>query len=298
MYLNEKPAPGTPLDPDDPLNRGCCGAWLLNDRTQKAWDASPYRNHGALANFAADPYVGGHHGGVALKFDGSNDYVDTGSRIGPQNGYSCVAWINPANVTGFKSIFVAYNDTEDASRKMYTQFFVNGAGFNGRIHDTYSGGYRYIGRSVASGLSANVPACVGMSWDGGTTAASIKLYLSGARVDTTNDNGGTFTKASTDVVPFWIGAQYFRGPNSVMNGAIDGVRRYERPLAASEFQRLCADPWAGFAEDEDGAALRAAAVPRADDDDGELAALIAAGAIIARRPMNPMICSPGFMMNR
>ena len=62
-----------------PLTRGLVGCWLLNDTGGlRAWDSSPYANHGLLTGFA-DPVKRPFNG---LQFDGTDDYVSV-PNVGP-----------------------------------------------------------------------------------------------------------------------------------------------------------------------------------------------------------------------
>lgn len=220
------------------LTNGLIGYWTFDGGDISSTTATDRGSGGNNGTLTGGVSTSQGKIGQALSFDGVNDYVDTGSRVGPASGYTSCVWAKPSSVSGAKALISAYKDN-DGDKKVHNQFFIYDDGFHGRIFDTYSGEFRYIGRSVASGISANVWTHLCMTWDGGTTASAIKLYQNGTQVDTTNDNGGTFTAVSTDSVHFWIGAQeYLGGPNGLMTGALDEVRVYSRALAATEIQSL------------------------------------------------------------
>ena len=64
------------LNMSHPLTRGLVGCWLLNDTGGlRAWDSSPYGNHGLLTNFASPPKRPFN----GLLFDGVNDVVNLGN---------------------------------------------------------------------------------------------------------------------------------------------------------------------------------------------------------------------------
>ena len=67
-------------------------------------------------------------------------------------------------------------------------------------------------------------------YNGGTTNASIKLYVNGVQSDTTDSSAGTFVAPVNGNQPIRIGT---RGTSPVdgMNGRIDEVRIYNRALS-------------------------------------------------------------------
>ena len=69
------------------------------------FDSSLYRNHGTLTSM--DPptdWVDGHHG-MALDFDGSNDYVNLGTRLGNWSEFTISLFFKPAQTGIFHDLF-------------------------------------------------------------------------------------------------------------------------------------------------------------------------------------------------
>lgn len=101
MYF-QKPPLGTPLDWENPLNKGLIMHLAMNEgHGDVVQDLSMNGNHGTLNNFAFPPTVasGWNPGrtGVGLKFDGINNYVDCGTDInfGVGQSFTISMWVQP-----------------------------------------------------------------------------------------------------------------------------------------------------------------------------------------------------------
>jgi hypothetical protein len=100
----------------------------------------------------------------------------------------------------------------------------------------------WIGRSVSGVVTALAWQHVAFTWDGGTTAAAIKIYRNGRQVDTTDGNQGSFTAAGTGAQTFWIGRQ---GSGQPYGGLFGDVSTYSRGLSAAEVAALYQESLAG-----------------------------------------------------
>src|SRR4051794_33812532 len=95
--------PARPVNPDHPLNRERRAWWIVvpgTDGGRQIFDLMGF-NHGTLTNMTT---AGSGWGGTArrggygnLLFDGSNDYVALGSRVGPTGGLTVAAWVRPSS---------------------------------------------------------------------------------------------------------------------------------------------------------------------------------------------------------
>lgn len=92
MTWYQKPPLGTPLDWENPLNKGTVMALAMNEGNgDKVQDLSLNGNHGTLNNFAFPPTAasGWNPGqtGIGLNLDGGNDHVNYGnSKVFDFNG--------------------------------------------------------------------------------------------------------------------------------------------------------------------------------------------------------------------
>jgi len=126
------------------------------------------------------------------------------------------AWVKPSN-TAQVSMFVSKKPgvSDEA-----VQFFMVNADLFGRAFDTGSG--NFIGRSAPSVLTTAFQ-LIALAYDGGTTAAAIKLYRNGSQVDTTDSNGGSFSSFNDDATYASEIASQNSGGN-ILTGVEDEVR--------------------------------------------------------------------------
>lgn len=87
MNVINKPLPGIQLNCSHPLAKGLVGCWLFNEGSGiRAYDLSPYKNHGTLKNF--NDVTSKDRSSQGLKFDGLDDYIDceNGTSLTPISG--------------------------------------------------------------------------------------------------------------------------------------------------------------------------------------------------------------------
>jgi len=206
--------------------------WKLDDSGMSADDSSGNGITGMLTN--GPTWTTGRIGG-ALSTDGTNDFVDCGSAVGPASAFSCALWARPYTVASGRQMYAQATFNVQA----YCQFFVNTDGVvHARIFD--GGVSTWIGRTTPTGtLAVATWSHLCFTWDGGTTNSAIKIHKNGVRVDSADDGSGTFTAANTNSITRRIGAQFYLGsPNAVWSGPIDDVRIYSRALSAADIHAL------------------------------------------------------------
>ena len=76
QVLTNKPLFGAQLDCSHPLTKRLVGCWLLNDNGYRAFDSSPYKNHGILNGFTSPTYSLGQRSSQGIKLNGTTTYVD------------------------------------------------------------------------------------------------------------------------------------------------------------------------------------------------------------------------------
>src|SRR3989344_5103673 len=91
-------------------NLGLVGHWTFDgaDVTDKVYDKSGQGNHGYFIGGATTTAKVKGKIGQALKFDGVDDYVSSGSSVNLNNGVTFSAWIKPSNYleSGFNMVTI------------------------------------------------------------------------------------------------------------------------------------------------------------------------------------------------
>lgn len=151
----------------------------------------------------------------------------------PQSAFSASGWVNAGSGAG--TPFAAYDGTANS----YFQTFTGSNGsWTARIIQTTD--TIYVARSApALSIPASTWAQFGLSWNGGTTDASVKTYNVGVQTDTANAGAGTFTAVNSANCASFIGAQKFGGSfNNPFPGLIADVAFWNVALTAAEFAAL------------------------------------------------------------
>jgi hypothetical protein len=176
----------------------------------------------------------------AMNFTGSGKYLSTAAQQWPQNGYSAFAWIKVVSQAQSGGIISQYSGGTSTPLGAYSEFFVgNNLSINASMHMVVDTSY------IAQGSSASVVpsgkwCLVGFTWDGGTTTASIRLYLNGALISSTPSSGGSFTGpyAGTNI-PTTIGNIIYNSVYSnQLTGSIDNALMFNRQLSSAEISDL------------------------------------------------------------
>ena len=207
------------------LSSGLIGYWPFDEGTGSvAYDQSGNGYNAALTNttWTSGPL------GSAASFNGANSHAVT-PNIPFGSAFSASVWVNPASTsqTGWAGIVQSESGSgfylgTDPTGAMYKFIVDSGAGTTGScafesvIEGCAQGG------TIASGWHL-----LTATYDGATAI----LYIDGVAI--AND---TFTTPTAVTIPLEIGASWSSGV--VWNGALYGVRLYNRALTASEVSSL------------------------------------------------------------
>lgn len=232
-----KPPMGSQIDFSHPLARGLVGCWLMNEGSgNKIYDLSSNGNDGTLKN---GPVWKPGRDGVALSFDGTDDYVDCGNRLvlSISQALTILAWVkingaqqNKGIITkyyagGGKRSYGIYTDENSLTRKVTFTYQRNAGTYT--ADDTVTS---------ASQLSDNIftqVACVFIP------STSATVFMNGVRdaQDVVDIQSGIAGSTAN----LWLGNS---GDNQRFSGLISSVSIYNRALSAAEIQDLYVNPYA------------------------------------------------------
>ena len=215
--------------------------WKLNDNAASATvlDATgvhngTYKDGGGNINTSTGSTANSRGVGTCLDFDGGDEYVEIADH----------ADFTPALTPFSISVWLYMHDASDFQIASKGVFNTDGEWyFNTETGDRVrlllfdeSEDDCYIGRRYTTALSQNIWLYIIATYNGGTTSASIKLYLNGAKVDNANDqnNQGNFVAISAEGHAVWIG----RVNVSYGNGLIDNVIFFNHELNIDEVKAL------------------------------------------------------------
>jgi hypothetical protein len=223
------------------LRQGLVGAWCpsLGATGLSLIDRSGRNNHGVLTNMGGQDNWRASGSGVALNFDGTNDFVAVANNktlrfgLGP---FAFSAWIraNPISQFGLISQIrmdddgitnvIAFSVGEDTKAATAGKKFGLGIFFNGTL------AYRWADASkdVITGDWQHVCAV----WDG----SDAKLYSSGNDVTGVSQTLGSVSSLAP-TGPLRLGANVATGGN-YFSGQIDDFRIYNRALTLAEIRLL------------------------------------------------------------
>ena len=244
------------------LRQGLVGCWVpsLGASGLSLIDRSGRNNHGALTNMAGQDNWRASGSGVALNFDGTDDFVSVpnsaafvpGSSpftwsvwvlVNPQTQFGPVAQMRMADngITDVIGISVGGNTFSGTTGQRFGLGLLFNGTSNGRFTDTASdvitGGWQHL--------------CA--AWNGSTTA----LYVDGVSVATTLTLNAGSISSCDPTGPLRIGANIASG-GSYFSGQIDDFRIYNRALTLAEIRLLASRRGIGLQPLPD----RAAGLPR------------------------------------
>ncbi len=229
------PRDGQPLYPE--LWRGCVGAWApcLGPTGLTLRDWSGFANHGTLTNMDAGSDWVSSTKCIALDFDGTNDFVDCGTRVtaAVSDVVSVSMWVRVRSRASLQYLFANVNVAGNSCNfGLIFGLTANKLGWtqSAASQDAVSSG------SITDGEWHHVCAT-----RGGTTGAwRIGLYIDGSGVVTTTTvNPGS----SADALA--IGrAGSFNGLYS--NVIVGDARLYNREIAHKEVLLLALNPSAAY----------------------------------------------------
>ncbi len=236
----KKPEIGLPPIKLHALSKGLVGEWLMRGEGA-AYDTSGFENDGALVNA---PVRAASLFGSGILLNGTNQSINCGAEkslkiTGP---FTISIWTKPTTISGVDALISMW-DTASSDRA-YRLLVIDGKIYLPIFDESVADSQ--LGRTAAAiTLSAGVWYHIVGTYDGGTTAASLKIYLDGIRVDDTDNNGGSsgnFVSIEQVAANFTIGSS---GDGTFpFDGNIDQVLVWNREFTADEVTKLYAEPFA------------------------------------------------------
>ncbi len=222
-----------------PNNLGLLGYWSMEDgHGSSVTDFSGSRNHGTTSGIANPPtsssgWTTSGKIGQALNFDGTNDYVDLGTKssLNLTTTLSISGWVNRSN-TGKYMIPLA---RRNSSNLQYQLTWVrNGEGtHNDKVRLDLG-----LGGSITSFNSTNAHTDTGWHHIAGTyDGANVKLYFDGALDGTTAETRSIDSYSIPNEIGFDNGVAD-PSLSAYSAGSIDDVRIYNRALSGTEILTL------------------------------------------------------------
>lgn len=171
------------------------------------------------------PLYSGINGNRALVFDGSNDSLQNTYLPSIASGYTICTVIKPYLLhTGM--IVSCYTASAQARFLFYIESTgrVTFAVYNGSTNSIQT-------TSNTSQYAANTSYVLTCTYDGGTAASGLKIFLNGTQIDFTDSTTGAYTVPGATTKTFEIGADT-AGANNKFNGYIPEVLVFESELSS------------------------------------------------------------------
>jgi hypothetical protein len=220
------PAP-TPLRAQAPIvgQPGIVAAYGFEEATGTTIADATGNGHTGTASGTAWSSTGRF--GNALAFNGVNSRVNIpdDSALQLTTGMTIEAWVNPATLTGWRSVVMK----ESATGLAYALYAHDGTRPAGYLN---TGLATDFGVNGTTALQVNTWTHLATTYDG----AAMKLYINGVLVGTRPTTGTILTTTS----PLRIGGDVPWG--EYFSGLIDEVRIYNRALTPTEIQTDMAAP--------------------------------------------------------
>ena len=169
---------------------------------------------------------------AGVDLNGDADYLSCTKYAGSSGGFTVSLWMNPDSTSGVYMLASQYDNTEGGA---YFQFFINSGNIHARIHQTRDS--VMIGRKDTGGVLSGWNHYA-FTWSGGTTNASIKIYVNGTQTDDADDGAGSFTASYTGTITFRIGAQLFNVIGVPFSGSMTDIAIWSTGLSASEIEQI------------------------------------------------------------
>jgi len=215
--------------PPPPPTHGLLAHYTLDDGSgTTASDSSGNGYTGTLIN--GPKWIAG----MAVEFDGENDYIDIGSIDVPGGAVTLAAWFKSDNLTNCASgqcrlISKSTSTSEDAH---YFMLSTTLEGESARLRFRLkTGGVTKTLIASSGDLAAGEWVHAAAVYDG----SQMRLYKDGQLVGSTSKSGTISTNSS---VPVWIGGNPDDATSMPWDGTIDDVRIYDEALTAAEIQSL------------------------------------------------------------
>ncbi len=216
--------------PPPPPTEGLLAYYSLDEGSggTVAWDSSGNGHHGTLVNGAQ------WFEGMAVEFDGQNDYIDLGGLDVPGGAITLAAWFKSDDLLNCSSgdCRLISKATSTSEGDHYFMLSTIREGGSTRLRFRLKTGGTTTTLIASSGdLEGDVWVHAAAVYNG----SYMRLYKDGDLVGTTTKSGSIATNSS---VPVWIGGNP-DGPTSMpWQGTIDEVRIYSQALTASEIRTL------------------------------------------------------------
>jgi hypothetical protein len=240
------------------LRQGLVGAWCpsLGASGLSLIDRSGRNNHGTLTNMAGQDNWRASGSGVALNFDGTNDYVSASAPI-VDNKVTLLAWAYFASVPTNYPMVLQWRQSGSANSVNTFAILHRPAG------DTYGGASGSRIMFVANGALVNttfptVP-LVAAKWNcycGVFDGTTQSLYVNGVVAGSSGVTSAVSVTSAIRLVE--IGNNAALTSDGYFNGQVDDVRLYNRALTPAEIRLLASRRGIGLTPLPD----RAAGLPR------------------------------------
>lgn len=215
---------------------GLVGWWTFDGTrmTPNVVDSSGQGNNGTISGQTATTTTTGKLG-QALTFDGTNDLVNAGSATSMDDiqsqgggGMTVTGWMRPRVSTS--GVLVAKGSGASFTGAWQVQLLTGN-----RIRFVKEGGTDMQARSSTNSVISQEWQHFAVTWNGGTTASQVTLYINGvAKSHDIDTDGATFTSEAS--LNMTIGN--FADGSDPFNGDLDDVRIYNRVFSATEIRAL------------------------------------------------------------
>ena len=246
------PLRGERIDPAHPLFRDLVGYWPLQEAAGVVVpDVSGRGRDGALQNMDPATDWGGADRGLALDFDGTNDFVDFGNVLNPgTNDFSISFWAIVRNSASQLYRFIQKRGTGSATTQAGFCLGSGGADPAGALSLTTvtDGAGNYIGfDSTDYGFDDGLLHHFVFTFR--NTAGTFKFYLDGIYKATAGNSGGNPAGMNvTNSRNLTFGCAWDDGAtqSQFFNGILSNVMIFHRVLDPEEIAVLHSEPWAAF----------------------------------------------------
>lgn len=215
------------VDKNHHLSKGLLRWWLLNDSAGSiVRDFSGNGKDGLMTSMTPSTAWIGSNRGPALKFDGTDDYIDTDSiSIADDTAWTFSAWINlrtSKNYHGFSGNLYTTGS--------YARMYCGTTGSYIYLMNDNNGWVRWTGATPAPGNWFHFVIAVD-----GSDVDNIELYIDSV-------SKGINTKADTSYTLDKVGSGGATATN-MLDGSMQDVRLYNRRLSESEIKELYTNPY-------------------------------------------------------
>lgn len=164
---------------------------------------------------------------------GTDEYVT----YGDSNSFTPAALSLTVLVKKASGTFAGFMGKLESATSFEYSLFMFGSQVFGRIYSQSNSGV-FIGRGSTVTVPDGVWKRYTMTWSGGTTNASVKLYEDSTQIDTTNSSAGTFVSLSNTSAALRVGT--FHTASGFLNGKVAHPALFNKELSASEVAELTA----------------------------------------------------------